>query len=221
MTLIASPPSAFASRSARLDTSTGSNTFPLRQDSYTATEIPYGHFGPQDLTPTVPYPGVLLPVNARYSNSSLKAPSIMGTKANFFSLGRKGSKRTPPSISQPSRSTGYIVNSPLGPLGIKSPMTTTQSLRPSGGVSGPRALNSRQSFDSINSVATSNYQSSFSYGNMRPGGSTVDIHDQLDKLGDILTGVNRDVLHSYLDKAGGDDVLAVSLYLEDEKKRRV
>jgi hypothetical protein len=42
--------------------------------------------------------------------------------------------------------------------------------------------------------------------------------DKLERLENILPTANRQDLRAALDKAGGDEVLAVSVYLSDEKR---
>lgn len=42
----------------------------------------------------------------------------------------------------------------------------------------------------------------------------------LDKLCEVMPHVERPVLASYLDRAGGDDMKAIGLYFEDEKAER-
>lgn len=129
-------------RQSREDPSNASSiAFPLRNDAYRAREITLGsNFGPKDMTPTVPFPGVLQSSSAsssRYSTlssaSTASKPSSIHRGSFFSTLGRKGSKRSAPAAPSSSSSQrnagGYTLSSPLGIIGVSAPSVL---LRPSG-----------------------------------------------------------------------------------------
>lgn len=127
-------------RQSREDPSNASSiAFPIRNDAYRAREITLGsNFGPKDMTPTVPFPGVLQSSasSSRYSTlsnaSTASKPSSIHRGSFFSTLGRKGSKRSAPAAPSSSSSRnagGYTLSSPLGIIGVSAP---SGLLRPSG-----------------------------------------------------------------------------------------
>ncbi|GAA5923445.1 uncharacterized protein JCM15063_003648 [Sporobolomyces koalae] len=170
-------------RSFRQDSSTA--TFAPRGDGYRAKEITPSTFGPRDMQPTTPYPGVLS-YNSSIQNgfashgtnssrstlgSGLPSASAGGPgRPSFFSrsLGRRTSKREPPSTVPIPRSTGSSNGAGGGGIQISNPspllysssaLTTTASSvsvganannRSVGGPRMPGTLSSRASFDSRN-----------------------------------------------------------------------
>ncbi|GAA5878927.1 hypothetical protein JCM1840_000843 [Sporobolomyces johnsonii] len=141
-------------RAFRQDGSTA--TFAPRGDGYRAKEIPSHSFTLKDVvSPSAPYPGVLgLGKPPSTSASASAAPG----RSSFFSLGRgslgrRASKREPPSSSSPPgsvRSTASIsAPSPLIYSSSASTTTASSNLRPLGGPRMPNNLpGSRASFDS-------------------------------------------------------------------------
>lgn len=218
-----------AVRHSREDPSNASSVaFPVRNDGFRAKEIPFGQFGPGDMAPTVPYPGVLQSstssISSRQGGPAGKPPSAIAKSSFFSTLSRKGSKRsTPP--SQRSQG-GYVVSSPLGTIGVVS---SASGLRPAG----PRMPGTtRSSLDLVGrggspgSLAPPQLaqRASFTYGSLDLSLPTTDVaevsEDKLQKLVDILPQADRETLRACLARAGDDDVLAISVFLSEEQNRR-
>lgn len=182
-------------------------------DSYRAKEIPPGTFGPRDMTPTVPYPGVLhLARNPK--------PASVGKSGSFFSLGRSASTRrstTPIQRSATSpvqRQSGGVPSSPLGGgvglgLPISQPvLVQSTSLGRLSGLGGPRPLS-----------VTHQRRSSLTFRGPSPP-VVEPSPEAIERLGYILPNATRDALAAALVAAGNDETLAVSIYLSDLQSRR-
>ncbi|GAA5829509.1 hypothetical protein JCM5353_001276 [Sporobolomyces roseus] len=268
-------------RSFRQDASTA--TFAPRGDGYRAKEIHSHTFGPKDMTPSAPYPGVLS-YNSIATNSTIStsgsissnrstlgsglpaASAAPGTaRPSFFSrsLGRRTSKREPPRETPRSNSGGSAISalpisnpSPLLYSSSSATTTAPSNLRSIGGPRMPGNLSSRASFDSRTSISspiasspqinshtgspvTSSaghpHRASFSYGSTTSSiasspitysnsneGTSSSSQDSaaLSRLTDILPQANKEDLVEALKKAGGDDVLAISVYLSEEATKK-
>ncbi|KAK4705417.1 hypothetical protein P7C70_g782, partial [Phenoliferia sp. Uapishka_3] len=193
------------SRKSREDVSTASSVaFPIRGDSYRLKEITTGSFSPHDLTPTVPYPGVL------HLARSSKPAAI--AKSGFFSLGRKSSLRRGPD-GPPQRYSG---GSPLG--AIPSPPIASPSSAPStvgrSSLSGPRMPGTPGN----RALRGASYMSFTQSPPSEPASVLVDL-EALGRLGDILPMASKETLSNYLSQAGNDETLAISLYLADQQQQ--
>ena len=71
-------------------------------------------------------------------------------------------------------------------------------------------------------------RSSLSYGSVRErdrlgeanGGGGAAFEEAVDKMSDVLPDADRDILCGYLRKCGGDDLAAISAYLQDQGTKR-
>ncbi|GAA5827113.1 hypothetical protein JCM11251_001122 [Rhodosporidiobolus azoricus] len=272
------PSSPAKPRSARQESSTA--TFaPRPGDTYRAKEIHSSSFGPKDLIPSAPYPGVISLAASKYASNgggSIGHGNGGGGGKSFFSglgvgrgsLGRRASKRDHHIPHHHSSSSGLSshatipgsirtssISAPIALNSAPSTLSSTSGLRTLGGprMPNPTPPNAhRASFDSRVSspsgspvferggggTASANpARASFSYGtspvptsfrgglfppkigDAGQGEADVD-EEKVGRLADILPQAERRDLIAALIKAGGDDVLAISVYLSDEALKR-
>ncbi|KAM0753159.1 hypothetical protein T439DRAFT_323790 [Meredithblackwellia eburnea MCA 4105] len=213
MTCIRGPQSPAASRGIISPTGSPSKTrhgrddttatFPARGDGFRAREIHQGAFGARDMTPTVPYPGVLHLARGTKSSSA--------SKSSFFSLGRKGSKR----MDAPQRSFlgASSITAPLGGvLGVSGlPPTMNASVAPSlGRATGPRMPASPRA------NSTHSRASSFSLHSGPPlNSATAASPEAVSRLMDILPNADKGSLARCLVQAGNDETLALGMYIAE------
>lgn len=195
---------------------TSSAAFPLRQDfsAARAKEISPGRFGPSDMIPTVPYPGVLLGtgISNRFSSASAKtfgSSNSISSKTGFFAtLGRKPSKRSNGGSISGMASLGRAMGLPS----ISDESTTIKGGRRSPNMSGRLSATTEGQPVGVRSVSPS-----FGFS---PSSQHLSPHPQVDpaaltRLSDSLPQASRTVLRECLTRAGGDEATAVSIYFED------
>lgn len=206
-------------------------TFPMRKDSYTATDLtprPTAELSsPTSPTTMLPYPSLAHGVGIRKRSSrsftidsSVTSPSGSSRSlgAGFFaSIGRKTSMKKDRSL--PTSSPNKLVPSrqapqPPQPRPVK--LGTPPTL-PGGPRAPARSAQRAQSvvFQSPQPLRTDGLSIS-----ARPAGeSTATIDLQVEKLSDLLPHASKEILAGYLRRARNQDpMLAIGTYLEDEKQ---
>ncbi|CAG8480163.1 5029_t:CDS:2 [Ambispora leptoticha] len=173
-------------------------------------------------------------LNISIQTSSLRLrpnspPSSPRGKASPFlslsALNRRGSfsKVTRPiTFMPPSITNGPLSNSSSVSLQSipKSPQSTSPTTPPKKQRRFSfQSVSSRFNFSSLNS-SSSSFTTTIEESN---DASAVEVDDNaLDKLCDVLPNADRDILHKYLQKAGGkDDLMAVGLYMKDYKNGEI
>ena len=179
----------------------------MRGDSYRAKELSTGSFGPRDLQPNVPYPGVLHLARSSKPNNL--------AKSGFFSLGRKTSRRGSDASQQRYNPS---LTSPLG-----------------GGISGPPPTPTYSAPSSIGRSSLSGPRMPYGAGSAAKSirGSTISLFPTIDqaepvpvafdrealgRLSDILPEANRGTLAAFLLQAGNDEALAISMYIAAQQQ---
>ena len=180
--------------------------FPRRTDAMPLADITSHTPAPTSFIPTsLPYPGVLpnMPQNlnrppsvtsvasSTRSRGTLGPGQSSGPRGNFFSLNRRSSKSAR-AISAP------LQNAALGDMPRMS------------NIGGPRELPGSlyQQRPSFASTARGSIDSSM-------------MNEEVEKLADILPQASRQDLETYLARANGDQSVAISTYLEDQRMGRV
>ena len=208
-------------------------TFPIRQDSYTATNL-----SPQfmtDLSPpnspttTLPYPSLAHGVGIRKrasrtfaldsSVASLSASSRSLGGGFFASIGRKASMkkdRPSPSAAPTKLMPSRQAPQPPQPRPIKLGAQPTLP-------GGPRALvRSAQRAQSVvfNSPEPSRPEGQVLSMPVRPAVESKAAFDvQVQKLSDLLPHANKDILTGYLRRTPNQDPMsAIGTYFKDEKQ---
>ena len=161
------------------------------------------------------------------------SPALVGGPRSF------GEKRSP-SPTKSSIPAAYILHDPTASSPTPpSPITSMSPPSAAGAMySGiPRANDYSRSRDGTSPNRLSNEQfpaassysggagnagrpavgarSSLSYGSVR-GGANPGFEDALDKVADVLPDADRFTLANYLRRANGDDLAAISAYLQDQ-----
>ncbi|KAK0230601.1 hypothetical protein IW262DRAFT_413917 [Armillaria fumosa] len=170
-------------------------TFPVRPDASVATDLS---------SPSSPNSSVVLPYPTL-------APRSSSMKSGFFaSLGRKASvSRTPG--PQPPRQQAHH------PMPNRTVLTKRPTISPSV-PGGPRAKRMSRSHTMMLSASTASTTEEL---DTKPATQDdPEFERQLDKLAVLLPHAERDVLAGYL-RRSGQDMVAIGLYLDDEKMGRI
>ncbi|SJL02177.1 uncharacterized protein ARMOST_05503 [Armillaria ostoyae] len=175
-------------------------TFPVRPDASVATDLS---------SPSTPNSNIVLPYPTL-------APRTSSMKSGFFaSLGRKASvSRTPG--PQPPRQQAHH------PTPNRTVLTKRPTISPSV-PGGPRAKRMSRSHTMMLSTSTSSAHTMEDLTESDAQPTTQDdpeFERQLDKLAVLLPHADRDVLAGYL-RRSGQDMVAIGLYLDDEKMGRI
>jgi len=212
-------------------------TFPIRRDAYTATDLTVVDTSDvsSTLSPNLPYPSLAQGVGVRKRSSRTLTPSDVQFSSPatstrtlgggfFASIGRKASIRkdrplapTPSTKSmnrqswQPPPRPPTIEVSPSLPGGPRAPARPSQRLH--------SALASKaQPHQPMQEITISSP--------LRPSLDTPRLNNpssdpSLERLVDLLPHVDPDILAGYLRRAKSDPMVAITNYLEDEKRGHV
>ncbi|KAF8491414.1 hypothetical protein JB92DRAFT_3128359 [Gautieria morchelliformis] len=205
-------------------------TFPIRQDSYTATDLsprpPAELSSPTSLSPTLPYPSLAHGVGIRRRSSRTltvdsSVASLSGSSRSigggfFASIGRKASvkKDRPLAPASPTK----LMSSRQTPQPRPVKLGTAPTLP--GGPRAPARYAQRAHSVVFNTPEPPRPESQpLSMSPRQTVESTEAFGRQLGKLADLLPQADKDVLAGYLRRAPNQDPMtAIGSYLEDEKQ---
>ncbi|CAG8530309.1 2831_t:CDS:2 [Ambispora gerdemannii] len=176
-------------------------------------------------------PDISIQTSSLRLNSPPSSPRVKTSPfLSLSGINRRGSfsKVTRPTTFMPPIANEPLFNSSSTSLHSisKSPQTTTSSTPPKRqrrfSFQSVSSFSSRFNFSALNST-TSSFVTTIEEANDAKADLAVEVDDNaLDKLCDVLPDADRDVLHKYLQKAGGkDDLMAVGLYMKDYKNGEV
>lgn len=215
-------------------------TFPMRADSYAATDLTSTSHDDSAISTEppseMPYPSLLHGYSSRSNSSWTSVGSESPRSNNFFSaMGKKASgKKGSSSISGLTGLTSFAGLSPVTNKLVRSPPIPPQprpvNLPPAPLPGGPRArpyrtpsvIGNRTAihYSSPEDTSATALSRSPSLPASPPRGTTSlssdDFQRQVNRLADVLPHVDRRLLAGYL-KHSGQDILAIGQYIEDEK----
>jgi hypothetical protein len=204
-------------------------TFPIRQDSYTATDLsprpPTELSSPTSLSVTLPYPSLAHGVGVRRRSSRTltvdsSVASLSGSSKSigggfFASIGRKASvkKDRPLAPASPTKSASSRQPSQLRPVKLGTAPTLP------GGPRAPARYAQRAHSVLFSSPEPPRPDEQPPSVSRQAVDSTEAFDRQLGKLADLLPQADKDVLAGYLRRAPNQDPMtAIGSYLDDEKQ---